>query len=58
MRRFSKRSKLSGIVQKVRGERYFERAKSENVHHARRMVKLDRQEKLARDYKLGKVEMK
>jgi len=55
IRRFTKRMQNAGIVRKVRGERYYKRAKSRNVQKDARLKKLDKKEKYEKLYKLGKI---
>ncbi|OGG58962.1 hypothetical protein A3C89_03695 [Candidatus Kaiserbacteria bacterium RIFCSPHIGHO2_02_FULL_50_50] len=56
LRRFSKRAKTSGIVQRMRGIRYYVREKSENVNKASKLRKIERAAQFEKDYKLGKVD--
>lgn len=55
LRRFQKRMQNSGIVRRLRDERYHQRQKSENVRQAARLKKLDKKEAYEKDYKLGKI---
>lgn len=55
IRRFTKRMQNAGIVRKVRGTRYYSRAKSENVRKEARLKKLAKKAEFERLYKLGKV---
>lgn len=55
MRRFQKRMQNSGIVRRLRDERYHKRQKSENVRQAARLKKLAKKEAYEKDYKLGKI---
>lgn len=55
IRRFTKRMQGAGIVQKVRGTRYYSRAKSENVHRMAKLKKLAKKEIYEKMLKLGKV---
>jgi ribosomal protein S21 len=56
IRRFTKRVQGAGIVPKVRGGRYFSRAKSKNVQRSAKLLKLDRREKYEKLVKLGKIQ--
>src|SRR3990167_7611133 len=53
LRRFSKRAKTSGMVQRMRGIRYYGREKSENVNKASKLRQIERAAQLATDHKLG-----
>ena len=55
IRRFTKRMKAAGIIQKVRSTRYFDREKSRNVGKSAKLRKLERQKEYERLYKLGKI---
>ena len=46
----------AGIVQKVRGTRYFKRDKSENVHRRSKLLRLKRQNEYQKLLKLGKIQ--
>lgn len=56
IRRFTKRMQGSGIVQRMRGERYHARTKSENVRKTTRLKKLDKKAEYDRLLKLGKIQ--
>ena len=56
VRRFTKRMQGAGIVQKIRGTRYFKRDKSENVHRRSKLLKLKRQKTYETLLKLGKIQ--
>ncbi len=56
IRRFTKRMQGAGIVQKIRGGRYFKRIKSENVNRKAKLIKLSKQEKYETLLKLGKIQ--
>ncbi len=56
IRRFSRRAQGLGLIREVRDRRYFERAKSKNVHHKRAMVSKERSEKYQELVKLGKID--
>ncbi len=55
IRRFQKRVQNSGIVRRLRDERYHKRVKSENVRRDARLKKLSKKEAYERLYKLGKT---
>ncbi len=55
IRRFQKRVQGSGIIQKVRGSRYYSRVKSRNVDRMARLKKLAKKETYEKLLKLGKV---
>lgn len=55
IRRFTKRMQNSGVVRRVRDNRYYSRLKSENVRKAGRLKKLAKKETYERMYKLGKT---
>lgn len=55
IRRFQKRVQNSGIVRRMRDNRYFKRVKSENVRREARLKKLAKKEEFERLYKLGKT---
>jgi ribosomal protein S21 len=55
MRRFTKRMQSAGIVNKVRGERYYERALSDGAKKRKALKTLDRKEKYNTLFKLGKL---
>lgn len=55
IRRFTKRVQSAGIVQKVRGNRYYTRLKSRNVDRVAKLKKLDRKETYEKQLKLGKI---
>jgi len=55
IRRFQKRVQNSGIVRRLRDERYHKRTKSENVRRVTRLKKLARKTEYERLYKLGKT---
>lgn len=56
IRRFTKRMQGSGIVQRMRGERYYSRDKSDNVRRTARLKKLDKKVEYERLVKLGKIQ--
>lgn len=55
IRRFTKRVQNSGIIRRIRDERYFKREKSSNVRKEARLKKLGKKEEYERLYKLGKT---
>lgn len=55
IRRFQKRMQNSGIVRRLRDERYHKRVKSENVRRTGRLKKLAKKTEYERLYKLGKT---
>jgi ribosomal protein S21 len=55
IRRFQKRVQGSGIVRRLRDERYHKRVKSGNVRRGVRLKKLGRKTEYDRLYKLGKT---
>ena len=57
MRRFSKRVQGSGIIQRVRKNRYFKRAKSDNVKRMSKLRKLDKTAEYEKLIKLGKIQV-
>ncbi|MCA9365527.1 hypothetical protein KC723_01405 [Candidatus Kaiserbacteria bacterium] len=56
IRRFTKRVQGSGIIPRMRGNRYFSRIKSRNVQKQARLKKLDKKEKYETLVKLGKIQ--
>lgn len=56
IRRFTKRMQGAGIVQKIRGTRYFKRDKSENVQRHSKLLRLARQKNYETLLKLGKIQ--
>lgn len=56
IRRFTKRMQGSGIIPRMRGERYYARTKSDNVRRSARLKKLDKKAEYERLLKLGKVQ--
>jgi ribosomal protein S21 len=55
IRRFQKRVQNSGIVRRLRDNRYYKRIKSENVRRSARLKKLVKKTEYERLYKLGKT---
>jgi len=56
IRRFTKRVQGSGIIPRMRKNRYFVRTKSENVQKAARLKKLDKKVEYEMQLKLGKIQ--
>jgi len=56
IRRFTKRMQGAGIVQRMRGERYYNRVKSENVRKTARLKKLTKKTHYELQLKLGKIQ--
>ena len=55
LRRFQKRVQGAGILNRVRGRRYSERVKSENVKQAKTLAYLKKKQETAELVKLGKI---
>lgn len=55
VRRFTKRMQGAGIVQKMRGRRYYARIKSGNVQKTKRLKTLGRKKTYESLLKLGKI---
>ncbi len=55
IRRFQKRVQGAGILQKVRGARYYSRLKSRNVDRMSKLKKLAKKETYEKMLKLGKI---
>jgi ribosomal protein S21 len=55
IRRFQKRVQGAGIIQKVRGSRYYSRVKSRNVDRMAKLKKLAKKVTYEKLLKLGKV---
>lgn len=55
IRRFTKRVQNSGIIRRMRDNRYHSRNKSENVRKSSRLKKLAKKEAYEIMYKLGKT---
>lgn len=55
IRRFQKRVQNSGIIRRLRDERYHKRTKSDNVRRTSRLKKLVKKTEYERLYKLGKT---
>lgn len=56
IRRFTKRMQNSGVIPRLRKERYFTREKSSMVNRTRKLVKLDSKGKYELMVKLGKIQ--
>lgn len=56
IRRFTKRVQGSGILNRLRKERYHARDKSELVNRAKKLVKLENKVKYDKLIKLGKIQ--
>jgi ribosomal protein S21 len=56
IRRFTKRVQNSGIIPRMRSERYHNREKSRNVQKAARLKKLDKKAQYEKLVKLGKIQ--
>lgn len=55
LRRFTKRVQGSGILPRVRGERYYERTLSHYKTKMKTLASIKRREEIAQDVKLGKI---
>lgn len=56
IRRFTKRVQGSGVLSRLRKERYYARGKSENVNRAKKLVKLKKKVIYEKNLKLGKIQ--
>jgi len=56
IRRFTRRVQGSGIIPRMRSNRYFSRTKSENVRKEARLKKLQGKEQYEKLVKLGKIQ--
>ncbi len=56
IRRFTKRVQGSGLIPRMRGNRYYERVKSRNVKKTSKLLKLEKQVKYEKLLKLGKIQ--
>lgn len=56
IRRFTKRVQGSGIIQRMRKNRYFKRGKSRTVHKMAKLKKLEKRERYETLVKLGKIQ--
>lgn len=56
IRRFTKRVQGSGIIPRMRKNRYFTRTKSENVQKTARLKKLDKKVVYEKKLKLGQIQ--
>ena len=55
VRRFSKRVQGSGLIQRVRGNRYYARIKSREVRRKQTLKVIKRREDVQEQIKLGKI---
>jgi ribosomal protein S21 len=55
LKRFTRKVQESGVLQRVRSERYLEREKSGNVRKAKKLVSLKKKEVYDNLVKLGKI---
>lgn len=58
IRRFTKRVQGSGIINRLRKERYFKRAKSETVNRLSKLKRLENRANYEKLLKLGKIQEK
>ena len=56
IRRFTKRVQGSGVLMRLRKNRYYSRQKSEGVHRAKKLIKLENKVKYEKLLKLGKIQ--
>jgi len=56
IRRFTKRMQGSGIIPRMRKNRYYSRLKSSNVRKSARLKKLDKKAEYEKQLKLGKIQ--
>ena len=56
IRRFTKRMQGSGVIPRMRKNRYYARTKSENVRREARLKKLDKKVEYEKQLKLGKIQ--
>jgi ribosomal protein S21 len=56
IRRFTKRVQGSGVLMRLRKERYFKRTKSDLVNRAAKLTKLEKKVKYEKLLKLGKIQ--
>jgi ribosomal protein S21 len=56
IRRFTKRVQGSGIISRMRKNRYFKRMKSRTVHKMSKLKKLEKRERYETLVKLGKIQ--
>jgi ribosomal protein S21 len=56
IRRFTKRVQGSGIITRLRKERYYKRTKSDTVNRVSKLKKLEKKAKYEKLLKLGKVQ--
>ncbi len=55
IKRFTRKVQESGVLQRVRANRYLEREKSSNVRKAKKLVSLKKKETFDELVKLGKI---
>lgn len=55
LKRFTRKVQESGVLQRIRSERYLERQKSSNVRKAKKLVSLKKKEVYDNLVKLGKI---
>lgn len=55
IKRFTRKVQESGVLQRVRANRYLERQKSSNVRKAKKLVSLKKKETFDNLVKLGKI---
>lgn len=58
IRRFSKRVQGAGLIQRMRGRRYFTRVKSSQVRRKHTLKAIQRREEVQELIKLGKMEVR
>lgn len=56
IRRFTKRMQGSGVLSRLRRNRYHSRQKSTNVQRSKKLIKLENKEKYEKLLKLGKIQ--
>lgn len=56
VRRFTKRMQRSGVLQRMRKNRFYNRAPSQFLKHKNALRKIERREKYEEQVKLGKVQ--
>ena len=56
IRRFTKRVQGSGVLNRLRKERYHIRVKSDMVQRGRKLIKLDKKVRYEKELKLGKIQ--
>ncbi|MDP3955768.1 MAG: 30S ribosomal protein S21 [bacterium] len=58
IRRFTRRVNDTGMVRKLKGDRFFTRPLSELAKKAKALRRISRREEFTRLYKLGKIDVK